>query len=179
MLSRGATWSSLRLPLICTAPASSFRCHCEPEASDTARPVPPFFRFASCECTQVDRRWAETAESLQWRIATSTVPTASSTGGMMRLSDLRWLIFACLLLVLALAPATLWAEEQIGQSSQTEQAVAAENPATNPGCPYSVNGSCCEGCQQKAKKAEAPVKKTGGCPCQRARQAAVGSDSTK
>lgn len=56
---------------------------------------------------------------------------------------------------------------------------AQSAPADRPGeaaagCPYSVNGSCCGTCQDKAQQQAPAPHAAGGCPCQRAKQAREG-----
>lgn len=80
----------------------------------------------------------------------------------------------------ALAPALVRAGEPV--SNQPAVAVPGGAPAADAGgCPKSPGGACCASCQEKAAKVEDGSAKGdpavthaegGGCPCQRAREAA-------
>ena len=45
-------------------------------------------------------------------------------------------------------------------------------PAAAMPCPHAEGGACCGTCQEQQKQAAAAPAEPGGCPCQRAKQAA-------
>jgi hypothetical protein len=91
------------------------------------------------------------------------------------------LIAALCSLALLAAPARLLAEPAQGAdgaggaAAGSTQAVPADRPGeAAAGCPYSVNGSCCGTCQDKAQQQAPDPHAGGGCPCQRAKRAREG-----
>ena len=82
----------------------------------------------------------------------------------------------CLLAVLAVAIAACSNDSATKASAAPNSAaVAQQQPGADhsdamPGC-AGPNGACCGTCQEKQAQAAEAGKPTGGCPCQRARQA--------
>ena len=86
----------------------------------------------------------------------------------------KWMLLLFVLL-LASAPLTSLAgdvQQAADAPAQSDDTETLAPQAMAPGCPGGEDGKCCGACQQRARLTKKPAAEVGGCPCQRARQAA-------